>query len=320
MRRLLLAGSAALAVAGVALLAPGGADAGSRAYPTTTCALFPADNIWHARVDRLPRNVRSAQWMSHMQASTRLLHPDFGPMPYGIPVTVTDGSHPKVSVRFTYASESDRLLYPLGSDTRIEGGAASTGDRHAIELDRSTCRIYETWNTRLTSTGWTAGSGASWYLKSNTLRPAGWTSADAAGLPILPGLLRYDEVLAGSVDHAIRFTTNTTNRAYIWPARHQAGSVTDATYPPMGARFRLKATYPISSFRPDTQVVLRGMKAYGMILADNGSPWFFQGTSDWRWPAALIADLKRVPASAFEAVDESSLMISSGSAAARPQP
>ena len=320
MRRLLLAGSAALAVAGVALLAPGGADAGSRAYPTTTCALFPADNIWHARVDRLPRNVRSAQWMSHMQASTRLLHPDFGPMPYGIPVTVTDGSHPKVSVRFTYASESDRLLYPLGSDTRIEGGAASTGDRHAIELDRSTCRIYETWNTRLTSTGWTAGSGASWYMKSNTLRPAGWTSADAAGLPILPGLLRYDEVLAGSVDHAIRFTTNTTNRAYIWPARHQAGSVTDATYPPMGARFRLKATYPISSFRPDTQVVLRGMKAYGMILADNGSPWFFQGTSDWRWPAALIADLKRVPASAFEAVDESSLMISSGSAAARPQP
>jgi hypothetical protein len=241
-------------------------------------------------------------------------------MPYGIPVTVTDGSHPKVSVRFTYASESDRLLYPLGSDTRIEGGAASTGDRHAIELDRSTCRIYETWNTRLTSTGWTAGSGASWYMKSNTLRPAGWTSADAAGLPILPGLLRYDEVLAGSVDHAIRFTTNTTNRAYIWPARHQAGSVTDATYPPMGARFRLKATYPISSFRPDTQVVLRGMKAYGMILADNGSPWFFQGTSDWRWPAALIADLKRVPASAFEAVDESSLMISSGSAAARPQP
>jgi len=320
MRRLLLAGSAALAVAGVALLAPGGADAGSRAYPTTTCALFPADNVWHARVDRLPRNVRSAQWMSHMQASTRLLHPDFGPMPYGIPVTVTDGSHPKVSVRFTYASESDRLLYPLGSDTRIEGGAASTGDRHAIELDRSTCRIYETWNTRLTSTGWTAGSGASWYMKSNTLRPAGWTSADAAGLPILPGLLRYDEVLAGSVDHAIRFTTNTTNRAYIWPARHQAGSVTDATYPPMGARFRLKATYPISSFRPDTQVVLRGMKAYGMILADNGSPWFFQGTSDWRWPAALIADLKRVPASAFEAVDESSLMISSGSAAARPQP
>jgi len=318
---MLPAAAALLAVAaGAALTAPGSAGATLRSFPGTTCTMFPADNVWHARVDRLPVNARSAQWMSHMYTSGRTLHPDFGPMPYGIPVTVVSSTHAKVAVRFTYAAESDRVLYPLGSDTRIEGGTTSTGDRHAVVLDKSACRLYETWSTYHRSTGWTAGSGATWSLASDALRPAGWTSADAAGLPILPGLLRYDEVLAGNVDHAIRFTTSTTNRAYIWPARHQAGSVTNAAYPPMGARFRLKASYPLSSYRPDTQVVLRAMKQYGLILADNGSPWYFQGISDWRWPAALIADLKRLPASAFEAVDESSLMISSSSGAARPQP
>jgi hypothetical protein len=220
-------------------------------------------------------------------------------------------------VSFTYASESDQVGYPLGSDTRIEGGTNSTGDRHAVIVNKSTCRLYELWNVRHTSHGWTAGSGATWSLTSDALRPAGWTSADAAGLAILPGLLRYAEVASGSVDHAIRFTTNITNRAYIWPARHQAGSVSSSAYPPMGARFRLKASFRISGYRSDTQVVLRAMKSYGLVLADNGSPWYFQGTQDDRWPSGLLDQLKTIPASAFEAVDTSLLKVSSNSGQAR---
>jgi hypothetical protein len=294
----------------------------SRTLPGTTCSAFPSDNVWHADIRSLPVNARSAQWMSHM-SSARKLHPDFGPsygaqsVPYGIPVTVVAGTHAKVSVKFDYASESDRGPYPLGSDTKIEGGANATGDRHAVIVDKSTCRLYETFDTRKSGSTWAAGSGAIWNLKSNALRPRTWTSADAAGLPILPGLLRYDEVAAGSVDHAIRFTTDKTDRRYVWPARHQAGSVNDPSYPPMGARFRLKAGYSLAGLRPDTQVVLRAMKTYGLMLADNGSPWYFQGTSDTRWPGALLDQLKRIPASAFEAVDESRLMVSADSGQAR---
>jgi hypothetical protein len=261
--------------------------------------------------------------MSHM-SPTRRLHPDFGPsygaqpVPYGIPITYVGGSHAKVSVTFMYSSESDHVGYPLGSDTRIEGGANASGDRHAVIVDKSTCRLYELWDVRRTASGrWTAGSGATWSLSANKLRPAGWTSADAAGLPILPGLLRWDEVKAGHVDHAIRFTTNITNRAYVWPARHQAGSVSNGAYPPMGARFRLKASFPISRYRADTQVVLRAMKRYGLVLADNGSPWYFQGAQSGSWPSGLLDQLKTIPASAFVAVDTSSLRISSSSAAVR---
>jgi hypothetical protein len=294
----------------------------SRYLPGTTCQAFPANSIWHSDISAMPVHTRSAQWLGHM-SPTRTLHPDFGPsygeqpIPYGIPITYVYGSHAKVSVRFDYASESDHVGYPLGSDTKVEGGQWTSGDRHTVVVDRTYCRVYETWATRRSGTAWLAGSGATWSLKSNTLRPAGWTSADAAGLPILPGLLRYDEVAAGKVDHAIRFTTNVTNRAYVWPARHQAGSVTDATYPPMGARFRLKRSFPISAYRTDTQVVLRAMKAYGLVLADNGSPWYFQGTVDSRWSTAMIDQLKRIPASAFEAVNTGSLMIDRNSGAAR---
>ncbi len=167
------------------------------------------------------------------------------------------------------------------------------------------------WATRRSGQSWLAGSGATWDLRSNALRPRGWTSADAAGLPILPGLLRFDEVAAGAIDHAIRFTTDVTDRRFVWPARHQAGAVDDRTYPPMGARFRLKASYPIApTLRADTRAVLAALKRYGLVLADNGSPWFFQGTADARWPEGLLEQLKQVPASAFEAVDASSLMIS----------
>jgi hypothetical protein len=181
---------------------------------------------------------------------------------------------------------------------------------------------YETWATRKAAGNkWFAGSGATWDLNSNALRHIGWTPADAAGLPILPGLLRYEEVAARTIDHAIRFTTDVTDRRFLWPARHQAGSVNDQRYPPMGARFRLKKSYPIAaSLRADTKAVLGAMKTYGLVLADNGSPWFFQGTADTRWPVALLDQLKQVPASAFEAVDTSSLMISPNSMQVGPSP
>jgi len=284
--------------------------------PGTNCPTFLANSWWHADVSRLPVHARSRQWLSHMSPASRL-HPDFGPPSYGIPITVVASSHPKVSVRFDYPDESDRVGYPLGPDTRLEGG----GDRHAIIVDRNTCRLYETFDTRRAGSQWLAGSGATWSLRSNALRPDTWTSADAAGLPILPGLLRVDEVLAGNIDHAIRFTTDVTDRRYLWPARHQAGGVNDPTYPPMGARFRLKASYAIAAgLRSDTKAVLRAFKKYGIVLADNGSPWFFQGSVDRRWSPAMIEELKRVPASAFEAVDTSSLKISNNSMQVRPQP
>ncbi len=287
------------------------------------CPVLPADNIWHSDVSGLPVSPRSAAWLSHMAASTTRLHPDFGPsygaqsVPYGMPITYLTGAHPKVPVTFAYADESDQVPYPLGPDTQIEGGPDAGGDRHALVLDTSTCTLYETFDTRLTTTGWTAGSGAVYDLRSDRLRPAGWTSADAAGLPILPGLLRYDEVRAGHVDHAIRFTTDVTDRRYVWPARHQAGSLSSTAYPPLGTRFRLKAAFPIASYRADTRVVLRAMQSYGLMLADNGSPWFFGGASDDGWPPAMLDELKTVPASAFEAVSVAPLQVWRNSGRAR---
>jgi len=283
----------------------------------TTCTVFPADNWWHADVSHLPVHPRSAAWLAHMSTG-RDLHPDFGPSygdgpNYGIPITVVGGSHQKVWVRFDYASESDHVRYPLGADTRLEGG----GDRHAIIVDKSTCRLYETWATRHTSSGWRAGSGATWSLGSNKLRPDGWTSADAAGLPILPGLLRWNEVKAGRVDHAIRFTTDRTARAHLWPARHDAGSGGIASYPPMGARFRLKASWSAAGLGPYARVVVKAMKTYGLVLADNGSPWYFQGERNAQWPEGLIEDLKTIPASAFVAVDTSGLRVNPDSAQVR---
>jgi hypothetical protein len=316
---------AAIAALVLALVAAAGGAAagGTRSLPGTSCPVFPANNYWHADVRGLAVHPRSKAWLSHM-SPTRRLHPDFGPaygaqpVPYGIPVTVVGGDHAKVSVSFEYDSESDDVGYPFGNDTKIEGGRSSGGDRHAIVVDRSTCRLYETWATfPQRGTVWTAGSGATWRLTSNKLRPQGWTSADAAGLPILPGLLRYGEVRSGRVDHAIRFTTDVTDQRHIWPARHDAGSVANRAYPPMGARFRLKASFPISSYRADTRTVLRAMQRYGLVLADNGSPWYFQGTADNRWPSRLLDQLKSVPASAFEAVDTAPLRVRPGSAQAR---
>ncbi|HUO47717.1 MAG TPA: hypothetical protein VMU09_02685 [Acidimicrobiales bacterium] len=316
------AGTALVAVLGTGIVAPGTASAGTPVPGAGGCPAFPADDVWNADISALPVDPHSAAWTASMSAASTHLHPDFGPSgdpsnPYGMPFTVVPAGHPVVSVAFDYADESDPGPYPFGADTPIEGGASSTGDRHALMLDPATCTLYELYDATYAPGGSTAGSGAIWNLRSNALRPATWTSADAAGLPILPGLLRYDEVLAGSVTHAIRMTAVSTDKSFVWPARHQAGTRSDPSLPPMGARFRLRADFDVSGYSAQAQVVLRAMRHYGLILADNGSNWYFGGTADPAWPAALVAELKQVPASAFDAVDESSLMVSPDSGQVR---
>lgn len=314
---------------GVALLAVVGPTAGRAVAPSaeaapvagSACRVFPADNWWHADIRDLPVHPRARQWRSRMSPGVDL-HPDFGPSfgagpDYGMPVTVVGAGHRRVRVRFEYAAESDRVRYPLGPDTLVEGGRRSTGDRHAIVVDRGRCRLFETFATRRRDGRWHAGSGAVWSLRSNRLRPDGWTSADAAGLPILRGLLRWNEVRRGRVDHAIRFTTDVTSTHHLWPARHDAGSRSSRRFPPMGARFRLRASFSARGMSPAARSVVRAMKTYGLVLADNGSPWFFQGERDRHWPIRMIEDLKTVPARAFVAVDTSSLRVSKGSAEVR---
>ena len=287
----------------------------------THCSEFPADNWWHADVSHLPTHARSSAWLSHMSTDVDL-HPDFGPSygdgpNYGIPITVVGRKHARSKVSFDYSSESDHVGYPVGRDTKIEGGRGSDGDRHAIIVDKDTCKLYELYATSVNNGRWHAGSGAVWSLKKNKLRPDGWTSADAAGLPILPGLLRWNEVKKNRIDHAIRFTVPTTSQSHLWPARHDAGSTSSPDYPPMGARFRLSASYDASRLSPYAQNVVAAMKKYGLVLADNGSAWYFQGEQNAAWPDKLIEDLKTIPASAFVAVDTSSLMVSPNSAQVR---
>jgi hypothetical protein len=297
--------------------------------------MFPASNVWNTNISRLPVNKHNAAWLASMDSSSTYLHPDFGPnaggYPYGIPFTIVTSSTPRVHIRFEYASESYRGLYPFTASTPIEGGknAARNTDRHAIIVNRSTCTLYELWAAHYAPGASTAGSGAMWKLTSNGLRPAGWTSADAAGLPILPGLLDYAQVeqavrTGQPITHAIRFTADHTSAAYLWPARHQAGSGSAARYPPMGARFRLKGSFSVARFCHNAQAycraakaVLTEMKNYGLILADNGSNWFFQGTAYPQWPDALVSLLKQIPARDFQAVDESCLQVSRNSGQAR---
>ncbi len=294
-----------MAVSTLAAVVPG---AHAIAPPGTSCSVFPYNNVWHADISRLPVHARSAAWISSMGGTARRLHPDFGPSggerPYGIPYDVVAGSRATTSIEFLYDDESDAGPYPFGSDTTIEMGS----DRHAIMIDKDACRLYELFDAQYSSGGSTAGSGAIFDLRSNALRPAGWTSADAAGLPIFAGLLRLDEVKAGRIDHAIRVTASRTDRSYLWPARHHAGAAWDPSLPPMGARFRMKAGYALSGLRPDTQVILRAFKRHGLIVADNGSNWYFGGTSESGWPTGLLDELKLIPAGAFEAVNVSSIM------------
>jgi hypothetical protein len=279
------------------------------AVPGTTCSLFPFDNVWNMDISKLPVHPKSDVWKKAMHAGKTKLHPDFGPPNYGIPFNVVQGGMPvKVPIDFTYASESDHGPYPFNGATPIEGGS----DRHALTVDSDTCMLYELFNARWNGGDPTAGSGAIFDLNSNDLRHAGWTSADAAGLPILPGLVRYDEVLAGYIGHAIRVTSDCTSRNYLWPARHQAG-VRDPRCPPMGARFRLKKGFNVSSYSKNAKVVLDAFKHFGLIVADNGSDWYFQGTVDHDWTNGLMDQLKRVPAGAFVAVNEAGCKVSAGS-------
>jgi hypothetical protein len=296
-----------LAALAAAVLCTAGAATAARLPGAPACPVFPAGNPWNQRVDTLPVAAGSRRIVASIGAAGHL-HPDFGSglwegRPIGIPVTVVDKATPRSRVTFDYADESDPGPYPIPADVRIEGG----GDAHAILVDADACTLYELYALTRAGSGWHAGSGAVWSLTSNRLRPAGWTSADAAGLPILPGLARYDEVAAGRIDHALRFTVSRTRRAYVWPARHYASSATSAALPPMGLRLRLKASYSLAGFPPQARVVLQALKRYGMIVADNGSSWYISGAPDERWSNDDLHTLGRVPGSAFEVVDTSSL-------------
>jgi S-layer family protein len=267
--------------------------------PPAPCTLLPATNVWNRRVDGLPAAGNSGTLIGTIGA-TEDLHPDFGSyLGYGIPYNVVGSSLPRSSVTFDYDDESDDVAYPIPPSPRIEGG----GDRHILMWDVDDCRLYELFAARRSGGRWYAGSGATWDLESNALRPNGWTSADAAGLPILPGLVRYEEVAAGAVEHAIRFTAPVTRDARSYPARHHAGAGNGASLPPMGLRVRLKAGFDVSDFSPRMQVILVAMQRYGMILADNGSPWFFSGVSDIRWDDDELNELKDLRGSDFEVVD-----------------
>ena len=269
--------------------------------PPPSCTLFPASNVWNRRVDALPVASDSATMVSTIGANEDL-HPDFGEyLGYGIPINVVTDATPRSTVSFDYDDESDHVPYPVPPSPRIEGG----GDRHILMWDVEACRLYELFAAHRSGGRWHAGSGATWDLRSNALRPNGWTSADAAGLPILPGLVRYEEVAAGAIEHAIRFTAPETRDAHIYPARHDAGDGNGAWLPPMGLRVRLKADFDVSGFGPQARVILTAMKEYGMILADNGSPWFFSGSSDIRWDDDQLNDLKSLRGSDFEAVNTS---------------
>jgi Bacterial TSP3 repeat len=269
------------------------------------CTVLPADNVWNLRVDALPVAAASSTLIGSI-GSTRTFHMDFGSYAgYGIPYQVVDASTPRRAVTFDYADESDPGPYPIPSAPLIEAGS----DRHLIAVDRDTCRLYELFDARQTSGGaWLAGSGAQWDLGSNALRPAGWTSADAAGLPILPGLVRYDEVAAGEIDHALRFTAPQTRAAYIYPARHFASSSNSASLPPMGLRVRLKATANLSGLSPDARVIAVALQRYGMILADNGSPWYVSGMSDPRFDDDVLHELDRFTGADLEVVDTTGLV------------
>lgn len=288
------------------------------------CDVFPADNIWNTPVKDLPVDANSDIYLATIGTDEHV-HADFGSGtweggPIGIPYVDVLSTQPGVSVTFEYAYESDPGPYPIPSDAPIEGGPESDGDRHVLVVERDTCTLYELFYAWPQPDGsWEAGSGAIFDLDSNALRPDGWTSADAAGLPILPGLLRYSEVTGGEIRHAIRFTAPQTRDGYIWPARHEASDLSGSQYPPMGQRFRLRAGFDDSGFSSEVQVILRALKTYGMILADNGSAWFISGVPDDRWDNDALRELHQVLGSDFEAVDASSLMVDPDSGQAKSQ-
>ncbi len=295
---------------------------GPRLPEAPDCLLMPFDSYWHASMEDLPVHPRSDAWVASVGANDPV-HPDFGSGlwqggPIGIPYTTAGAETPAVPVSFYYEDESDPGPYPIPEDAPVEGGPDATGDRHVLVVDRDACVLYELFDAHPEPDGsWSAGSGAIFDLRAYGLRPDSWTSADAAGLPILPGLVRYEEVATGVMAHAIRFTAPRTQRAYLWPARHFASSSTDPDLPPMGAWFRLKSSVDPADFSLQTRPIVWALQRYGMILSDNGSPWFLSGVPDPRWDNDTLRELRTLRGSDFEAVDTSSLMVHPDSAQVR---
>ena len=299
--------TAAAAVVLLALACAGGSAYALRVPGAPRCTVFPRTNPWNKRVDRLPVSSKSAAVISSIGAGGRL-HADFGSglwegSPIGIPFDVVTRKTPRTRVGFEYTDESDHVGYPIPRGVHVEGGS----DHHALLLDRDACRLYELGGLERRGGGWRAWAGATWSLRSNHVRPAGWTSADAAGLPIFAGLARYDEARRGVIDHALRFTVERTRRAYVYPARHYASSLTDPSLPPMGLRVRLKASFDVRPFPRLARIVLTALKRYGMIVADNGSSWYISGAPNRGWSNDQLHTLARVAGSDFEVVDTSSL-------------
>jgi hypothetical protein len=297
--------AALLVVLGLGFL--GGAAQALRVPSAPHCPVFPASNPWNARVDRLPVAQNTGAIIASIGAGTGL-HADFGSglwegSPIGIPFDVVSRSTSRARLTFEYSDESDQVGYPIPKGVHIEGGS----DHHALLLDKSACRLYELGGLERQSGRWHAWAGATWNLRSNRVRPAGWTSADAAGLPIFPGLARYDEVRRGVIDHALRFTVQRTRRAYVYPARHYASDLTSLSLPPMGLRVRLKASFDVRPFPRQARIVLVALKRYGMIVADNGSDWYISGAPNRGWSNDQLHTLGRVKGSDFEVVDTSKL-------------
>jgi len=297
--------AAALTLVVVVGLTAGAATPEAAPLPSApACPVFPAGNVWNQDISALPVASNSDTLIANIGLDTGL-HPDFGSYRgYGIPYNTVPGTQRKLTVRFDYSSQSDHVGYPIPSRPRIEAGS----DHHMLIVDSGSCKLYEMWNVRHTRRGWRAGSGAVWKMTSNALRPDGWTSADAAGLPILPGLVRYPEVAAGVIDHALRFTAPQTRDAHIYPARHDAGSGSSASLPPMGLRVRLKASFDLSQLSPQARVVAVALQHYGMILADNGSPWYVSGVSNKRFNDDDLRTLNRITGRDLEVVDTSGLV------------
>lgn len=324
-KRFRLIRSIALSLIGIACLlyqSAGAAPVNQRQAPPVIagCTIFPANNIWNTRVDNLPLTARSQDWVNSIGRNTGFhmdfgsgIWPDPGGGPIGIPYNIANASTPKFTFDFYYPGESDPGPYPIPGSYQREWGS----DHHILVVDSSTCTLYEVYDASVNAGHWSGGSGAIWSLGSNALRPDTWTSADAAGLPILPGLVRYDEVASGAINHAIRFTASQTN-GYIWPARHLTSNNPGALQiPPMGARFRLKASFNISTYPSAMQVILQAMKTYGIILADNGSDWYISGVPDERWNNDMLHLLDDLKGADFEAVDASLLMVNPDSGEAQ---
>ncbi len=320
MRKTILIIACVIALCMAGAIAP--ARAGVSASPQIAgCPIFPADSIWNARIDALPTHPRSAAFINSIGPNTTL-HPDFGTFwegaPIGIPFAVVPATQPNVAVTFGpdgYPAQSDTGPMPIPPTAPVEGGANADGDRHVLVLKQGECRLYELYRAfKIDDSQWQVDSSAIYDLRSHALRPAGWTSADAAGLPMLPGLIRYDEVKAGEIAHAIRFTAAQTQRAFVWPARHFASSITNPNVPAMGQRFRLKASKNLSGYSQDIQVIFTAFKRYGIILADNGSNWYIGGEHNPAWDDdILVSAFRTLKGADFEAVDVSSLMLSSDS-------